>query len=227
MALEPSTFKEVVDVLEENFSVQPWTQRFSPFEVLVATILSQATSRENTMRAFQRLMERFELTPQTIAAAPLEEIRECIRPAGLHNVRALKLKRVAEAIIDEHGGDLEGILMMPLGEARERLLSLPGVGEKTADIMLNFVAGRGTFPVDTHISRISKRLGVVREKAGYEETRSRLEELVPPDMRGRVHLLLIAFGRRICKARRPMCSICPIRGKCTYGKSLTEDSPEV
>ncbi len=222
--MEPSTFREILVVLEKNLDVQPWSKSLAPFEVLVATILSQATSRENTIRAFQRLRDRFELTPKTIAAAPLEEIKECIRPAGLHNVRAVKLKMVAERIMDEQGSDLENILKMPLDEARKKLLGLPGVGEKTADIMLNFVAERETLPIDTHIFRISKRLGLVGEKARYEETRSRLEDLIPPEIRGKAHLLLIAFGRQVCKARNPKCSTCPIWNWCIYRRNLNENS---
>jgi len=105
---------------------------------------------------------------------------------------------------------------LPADVARERLLKIPGVGFKTADVFLSAVAGRGRFPVDTHISRISRRWKMVRDNAGYEQIRVAFEAVIPSGKRRRAHLALIEFGREICSARRPRCSQCPVYGECEW-----------
>jgi endonuclease-3 len=106
---------------------------------------------------------------------------------------------------------------MPLEDARQELLSLPGVGYKTADVLLVFAGERDVLPVDTHIFRIAKRLNIAPPKAGYEEVRLRLEELIPRGRRGEAHMLLIQHGRRYCRAQNPLCEKCPINYLCPIG----------
>ena len=214
--MDPGMFAEVVDILEENYTIRPWPGRLYAFETLVITILSQSTADINTRRAFDRLRDRFEIRPRVLAEASIDDIQECIKPAGLYNLKAPRIKAVAEIIVKEYSGDLSSILDLPLEEARERLLELPGVGDKTADILLNFIGNYEVFPVDTHIKRISKRLGLVAENAGYREIRERLEEAVPGERRRKVHFLLIKFGRETCKAIRPRHEICPVASLCGY-----------
>jgi len=161
-----------------------------------------------------RLKRRFETTAKVLSKAPIEALIECIRPAGLYRVKAPRIKEVSAIILDQFGGDLDSVLEREPGEARSILTSLPGVGYKTADILLAFVANHPTIPVDTHVSRVSKRLGVARNKAGYEETRLALERLVPPKRRIGMHLSLIRFGREICKAPTPLCPKCLVNQTC-------------
>jgi len=224
--LDAPTFAEAVKILERNLRVKPWSGELSAFETLIITILSQSTADVNTRRAFERLKERFDVKPEVLARARVEDIRDAIRSAGLYNMKAPRIKAIAKIIMEKYGGDLENVLRLPLEEAREKLLELPGVGGKTADILLNFIGGYEVFPIDTHIMRVSKRLGLVREKAGYEEAREKLEEAIPGVDRRRVHFLLIQFGREICKAIRPRCEICPLTRLCEYYKGSREGLPK-
>jgi len=181
---------------------------------MIQTILSQNTNDVNSDRAMSRLRSKFEITPEALSTAPIDEIVECIRPAGLYRMKAPRIKDVSKIVLDQFGGNLDSILRKPPSEARSILMDFPGVGYKTADILLAFVAGHPTIPVDTHVMRVSKRLGMVRKNAGYEETRLALEELVSPKRRLSMHLSLIRFGRKICRAPTPLCPICPVNRTC-------------
>ncbi|MDI6891928.1 MAG: endonuclease III [Actinomycetota bacterium] len=195
--------------MERNYPVRVWAENLTPFEVLVSTILSQATERRGNVRAFENLLQRFDMTPVSLARADIRELAECIKPAGLHNAKAAKIKAVSQVLLEEYGGDLMKILGLPRDEAREGLMELPGVGQKTADVLLNLVAGHPTFPVDTHIIRIARRLPLVKAKAGYEEIKAAFEKWTPPEKRRVLHLALIEHGREVCKAK-PKCELCPI-----------------
>jgi len=207
-------FDEIIRTLGKTISVEIWSKDSTPFEVLISTILSQNTNRNNTTKAFERLKRRFKMTPQELASADVEEIKRCIKPAGLYKVKGQRIKKIAQIIWEDYEDDLNRILNLPLNKARKKLLSLPGVGKKTADVVLSFSAGRGTFPVDRHIDRIARRLKLVKERAGYEEIRRFFERIIPREERIKVHLLLINFGRSICKARSPRCEICPVKEHC-------------
>ena len=184
------------------------------FETLIRTILSQNTSDVNSNRAMEKLKSLFQITPEVLSQAPVRELIECIRSAGLYRVKAPRIKKVSSIIVDRFGGDMDTILERGPAEARSTLTTFPGVGYKTADIMLAFVMGHPTIPVDTHVSRIAKRLGIVRKEAAYEETRVAVEALVAPEYRVRVHLSLIRFGREICKAPTPICTKCLVNRTC-------------
>jgi len=207
-------FDEIIRTLGKTISVEIWSKDSTPFEVLISTILSQNTNRNNTTKAFERLKKRFKITPQELASADVEEIKKCIKPAGLYKVKGQRIKKIAQIIWEDYEDDLNRILNLPLNKARKKLLSLPGVGKKTADVVLSFSAGRGTFPVDRHIDRIARRLKLVKERAGYEEIRRFFERIIPREERIKVHLLLINFGRSICRARSPRCEICPVKEHC-------------
>lgn len=156
------------------------------------------------------------ITPENLANASLETIAQAIRPAGMYNQRSKVLKRVSEEILERFHGTLDGVMKKPFPEAKEDLMSLPGVGPKTADVVLMFVAGSRIVPVDRHIFRISERLGFVPEKASYDDVRGALEEVSTPDRREDVHVFLIRFGRETCKARSPRCYDCFIEELCPY-----------
>jgi endonuclease-3 len=207
---------ERIGSILEVFPERRWYRPLTPFERLVSTILSQNTSREATVKGFENLRERFTITPEVLARAKVEEIKECIKPSGLYNTKAPRIREVARIIVEEYGGDLNTLSRLSTDEARERLLKIPGVGFKTADIILSFVLGRGSFAVDTHIARIAKRWKMVRATAGYEEIRLGFEAVISRGKRRRVHLGLIEFGREICKARGPRCDICPVYRKCEW-----------
>lgn len=191
-----------------------------PFQVLVITIISQNTNDRNTLRAYQRLEARGLITPKAILEAELKELQEALKIAGLYRNKAKKLKELATILLEAHGGDLWNILRLPLEDAREQLLKLPGVGLKTADVLLLFCAGKPVIPVDTHVNRTAKRLGLADYKADYEEVRRSLQNLYPPEHYLDVHLLLISLGRTYCKAGRPLCDECPLRNLCPTANAM-------
>lgn len=210
------SISERIDRILEIFPERRWYRALTPFERLVSTILSQNTSREATIKGFENLRKRFKVIPEVLAEAKVEEIKECIKPSGLYNIKAPRIREVARIILEEYGGDLNSLSRLDLDTARERLLKIPGVGFKTADVFLSVVLGRGSFPVDTHIGRVAKRWKMVRSNAGYEEIRLAFEAILPRGKRRRVHLALIEFGREICRARGPRCEMCPVFGVCEW-----------
>ena len=212
--------EEVIERLKALYGpLSPPGDVGDPFKVLVRTILSQNTSSKNEARAFRALEEEVGVEPERLAEADTSTIEECIRPAGQQKQRAARIKEVAKAILRSYGGDLWALLSRPLEEARRELMALPGVGRKTADIVLLFCASRPVFPVDRHIMRIAGRLGLVRPGAGYEEVRKAFEDLLEPGDYLFAHLALIRLGREVCRARRPRCRACPISDLCDYGRA--------
>jgi endonuclease-3 len=209
-----ATQKLMLGKILRGFPVRYEMGSSKAFETLIRTILSQNTSDVNSNRAMEKLESHFEITPRVLSQAPVEELIECIRSAGLYRVKAPRIKQISSIILNEYGGDLDSILKKGPREARSIMTELPGVGYKTADIVLAFVAGHPTVPVDTHVTRVSKRLGIVRGKAQYEEIRLALEKLVPANRRLRIHLSLIRFGREICKAPIPLCPRCLVNRTC-------------
>jgi len=189
-----------------------------PFKLLVRTILSQNTSDRNSRNAFLRLDRNIGATPESIANARLDELMKALRVAGLYRERSIRLKEIAKIIIEDYGKDLKWIRSLPLNEARKRLLALPGVGYKTADIMLAFYGEKPILPVDTHIRRLALRLGYASPKDNYDKVREVLESKIEPSKRAIAHLLLIRFGREICKARKPLCRQCPVSNLCSYSR---------
>lgn len=206
-----------------NHYQERWRPRSTdPFRSLVRTILSQNTNYKNEVMAFDRLEDAIGITPENLSESPVEAVADALRPAGMYNQRSRTLKRVAEAIIERYGGDLRPILKKPYPEARYELMQLPGVGPKTADVLLLFDAGKRVIPVDRHIFRIAKRLQLVSDKAAYDEVRSTLEVASPPGRYEDVHVLLIRFGREVCKAQRPKCPECFLRDICPFPEELSE-----
>jgi endonuclease-3 len=192
-----------------------WTKsRRNPFQTLVTTILSQNTADRNTARAFEALSKRFEIKPDPLARADVGEIEAAIQVAGLYKSKANAIKQAARILLEEYGGTLQPILSLPLDEARKALMQFPGVGPKTADVVLLFSASQPTIPVDTHVNRVSKRLEFAAPNADYNGVREALQSLYNPRDYLSVHLLLIAHGRRYCHAQHPLCNECPINTWC-------------
>lgn len=196
---------------------EPW-RRYTddPFLLLVGTILSQNTNWRNTRTAYDRLTSKFR-TPAKLAKADVREIQELIRPAGLYREKSKRLKEISRVVLERYDGDLGSVLGKPADEARRELLSLPGVGFKTADVVLAFGAGRDVLPVDTHVFRIAKRLGFALPKDDHEEVRMKLEGVTPTGRRSEAHMRLIQLGRSYCRARNPLHQKCPINDMCPIG----------
>ncbi len=200
-------------IIGRQFPVEVW-KAGSPFETLIQTILSQNTNDRNSDAAMRKLRKRYRITPKVLSKARVRDLIPYIRTAGLYRSKAPRIKEVSRIIQEQYGGRLAPILRLPYAEAKEKLMEMPGVGPKTADILLAFVAKNPVIPVDTHIARVTKRLGIAPAKADYEKTRTSLEALIPPEDRVKLHLSIIAFGREICKAPRPRCAICPVNEWC-------------
>jgi len=181
---------------------------------LVRTILSQNTSDTNSGRAFSRLVARFPTWESLLGADPTA-IAEAIRVGGLAGVKAPRIKAIVEEVWARLGSfDLPFLTEMPLEEAKAWLRSLPGVGPKTAACVLLFALGRPALPVDTHVYRVAKRLGLVPPRVGAEEAHGLLEGILAPDEVYPFHMSLIQHGRRICKAQRPLCPQCVLAHGC-------------
>ncbi|MFP3296661.1 MAG: endonuclease III [Vulcanisaeta sp.] len=187
------------------------------FKALVVTILTQNTNDKNALRAYENLVKIVgDITPQRLLEVGEDAIANAIRVAGMYRVRARKILELSKVVIERFGGDLSWIKDLPVDEARKLLLELPGVGEKTADVILVNL-GKLAFPVDTHITRISLRLGIVKSR-NYGEIRSAWMRILKPDPSRYldVHLRLIQFGREICRAREPRCNVCGFKDVCRY-----------
>jgi endonuclease-3 len=205
----------ILQILRENFVMPKWTEtKHDPFETLIVTIISQNTADRNTARAFERLSNRFEIKPEVLAKAETSQIEEALKTAGLYRNKSKTINRVSRIILEKFHSSLQPILALPLEKARETLMALPGIGPKTADVVLLFSAKQSTIPVDTHVNRVAKRLGFAPANGDYEAVRMALQSLYDPSDYLAVHVLLIAHGRRYCKARRPLCRQCPVNIYC-------------
>jgi len=203
----------MLQVISEKFPVQVW-RAGGAFETLVQTILSQNTNDRNSEAAMKKLRQHYKINPRTLAKARASRLIPYIKQAGLYRSKGPRIIQTSRIINERYGGRLTKVLNQPYPQAKQELMTLPGVGPKTADILLAFVAKNPVIPVDTHIARVTKRLGIASAKADYEEIRTSLEALIAPRDRVRVHLSVIAFGRTICRAPRPRCPTCPVNKTC-------------
>ena len=214
--------EEILSILRDNFEVPQWANgNRDPYRTLILTVLSQATADRNSDRAFKNLQKRFPITPDAMSKADVKDLEEAIRVGGLYRNKARVIKAVSNRIREQHNGSLDYIYSLPFKDARKMILELPGVGPKTADIVLLFSANKPTIPVDTHVYRVSKRLGLAPAKADYEGVRKGLESLYSPEDSLTVHLMLMSHGRKFCKARKPLCKVCPVNTLCPSRR--TED----
>lgn len=209
-----------VEYHEPEFLVRPLVRRRrDPFAALIAIILTQNTSDKVASRALSNL-EKLGLDPRTLCETPLEVLEKAVRPAGMYRRRAQVIKEVACKILEEYNGDLWKLLRLDPEEARRRLTSLPGVGVKTADVLLSNFTDAKVLAVDTHIRRVAWRLGIASRGASYETISKRLIGLLEGKMDLlEAHLRLITIGRKYCKPRKPRCWECPLREVCAYAAS--------
>ena len=206
----------VYERLRQQYGEKPWSQQRSPVAELVLTILSQNTSDTNRDVAYTALRERYERWDD-VAGAPLDELQEVIRPAGLATQKSGSIKRALETIKREEGDyDLSFLADMPTDEALDWLIDIKGVGPKTASIVLLFCFNKPLFPVDTHVHRVSRRLGLIDEGVNREKAHDELAEIAPEGSYFEFHINLIEHGRAICKSRRPRCEECFLTDVCAY-----------
>lgn len=198
-----------------------WRPHLDPISEVVSTILSQNTSDVNRDRAFDRLQARF-ATWEMVRDAPVEAIEEAIRPAGLAQQKAPRIKGALAFITRERGElSLDFLKDLPLDEGKAWLTQIKGIGPKTAAIVLLFSLGMPAFPVDTHIHRVTRRLGLIGPSVSAAKAHDLLEDLLPPDLYYPFHLNVIRHGREMCHARNPRCEICPLQTTCDYYRETT------
>jgi endonuclease-3 len=189
-------------------------RRSDPLEELVLTVLSQHTSDVNAERAFESLRAAFP-SWDDVVAAPTRAVADAIRSGGLADTKAPRIQDILREVAERRGAfDLSFLAGLSDDEARAELMSLPGVGPKTAAVVLSFSLGRDAMPVDTHVHRVTRRLGLVPQKSSAERADRILHELVPDGLRTPLHVALIRLGREICKAPIPRCRVCPLNDIC-------------
>ncbi len=221
---------QLVKILEEKYGRYWWPVEYpeetstDPFKNLVITVLSQNTSEINCVRAYKGLAAKLEVEPEVLARADVEEIKEAIRSGGLYNVKSKRIKEISQAVLEKFGGDLKSILALPKEEARKKLMELPGIGKKTADVLLAHQHSYAeVMVVDTHMERIVKRIGLVRAKAKYEEIQEALKGFIPWKLGERTGGLIWLLAKYTCRAKNPKCYECPIIRLCDYGTKRERD----
>jgi len=193
-----------------------WSNHVPPVDELVSTILSQNTNDANRDRAFEALRAKFPTWEEVRDANP-NAIIEAIRPAGLANQKGPRIQAVLSEITAQRGDlDLEFLKEMDVSEARDWLLQFKGVGPKTAAIVLQFSLNKPAFPVDTHIQRVTGRLGLRPQNMNAEQAHEHLAGLFPRNSYNSAHLNIIRLGREVCQARRPNCPVCPLQNLCDF-----------
>jgi len=219
--MDERSIERILGLLIEAYGNREWQTSDNPLSVLVQTILSQNTSDTNSNRAFESLSASFGSWDE-VADARVSQIAGSIRAGGLGDVKAKYIKQVLEEIRRRRDGfDLDFLRQLSLDEARDWLRQLPGVGMKTASCVLIFSLGMPALPVDTHVFRVAKRLGLVDSKTSVERAHKVLESLVPFADVYQLHVLLIEHGRKRCKAQRPRCDQCVLRGLCASYEELS------
>jgi endonuclease-3 len=221
--MEPKTEDalHVHRILREEYGDHRWHPR-DPVTSLISTIISQNTNDTNRDHAMERLQERFS-TWEEVRDASEEAVVDAIRPAGLGPTKAPRIQRALRRITEKEGEiSLDFLRDATTEEARDWLTDLPGVGPKTAAIVLCFALGKPAFPVDTHVHRVSGRLGLIPEGTSREKAHDILEDIVPAEIYYPFHLNLIAHGRATCHSRNPECEWCVVRESCNYYASVVQ-----
>ena len=218
------SIEQVLDLLTSEYGERDWQPHDSPLNVLVQTILSQNTSDTNSGRAYKSLIASFPRW-EDVASADVNDIADAIRGGGLGEIKAGRIKQALREIQQKRGRlELDFLNELPMNEARDWLMQLPGVGTKTANCVFLFSLRRPALPVDTHIYRVAGRLGLIDAGTTVEKAHKLLESMVPPDRVYQFHVLMIEHGRKVCKAPRPRCYDCVLRGLCQYFRQSQQES---
>ena len=208
--------EKAMEVLNDTYGVPEPAGRDDPVHSIILTILSQNTNDRNRDVAAKRLFERFD-SPEDILEADIKDIEEAVRPAGLGPTKARRIKSLLERIREEKGEiTLDHVNKMGNEEAKKYLKSFDGIGPKTAAVTLLFVFDKPVMPVDTHVHRVSKRIGLIDRNTNRKKAHDILENMVPDDRIYEFHINLIRHGRKTCTARNPDCENCPLRDICDY-----------
>jgi endonuclease III len=213
------------DRLLKKFGSPVWREPLPPLDEAISTILSQNTNDTNRDRAFQSLKSHF-LDWEAVRDADTQDVINAIRSAGLANQKGARIQSFLREISEKAPAgtikdslNLDFLRSFTVEEARSWLMQFKGIGPKTAAIVLQFSLGLPAFPVDTHIYRVTGRLGLRPKAMTVEETHPYLESIFPPDYYYIAHLNIIRLGREICNARRPACTLCPLQDVCDYVKN--------
>jgi len=211
--------RSIVERLRETYGQPILRPHRAPVDELILTVLSQNTNDRNRDVAYARMRERFS-TWADVRDAPVADVEEAIRPGGLAPTKAVRIQDILRAVGDD---DLSWLESAPLGEARDYLVDLPGVGRKTAACVLLFSYGRPDIPVDTHVYRVGTRLALFRPGASFDEAHDELLRITEdPQEAYELHVSLIRHGRRTCTARNPRCPECPLLRMCPYGRAAVK-----
>ncbi len=203
-------------LLEKEYGKKVLRPTHDPLSELVATILSQNTSDVNSHRAYRNLRDTFK-TWEALKSAPVSRIARTIKIGGLEQIKAERIKQILIQIYKERGRvSLSFLSRWDTEKTRDYLANFKGVGDKTIACVLLFALGRPVLPVDTHILRVSKRLGLIPWKTNSKGAHILLQKMIPPELVYPLHLNLIEHGRKICKARNPLCGQCVLFQKCEF-----------
>ena len=206
----------VHETLLEYYGDPEWRNPLPPMDELVSTILSQNTNDINRDRAFNALRSKYPSWEEVRDAAESDVI-DAIRPAGLANQKGPRIQAILHTITDQNDSlDMDFLFDLSAEDAQQWLMNFNGVGPKTAAIVLQFSLNKPAFPVDTHIYRVSGRIGLRSSKMNAEKAHKHLAELFTPASYYAAHLNIIRLGREICQARKPKCSQCPLADQCDY-----------
>jgi endonuclease-3 len=223
--------RAIVGRLERRFGPLEPPRRWEPLEELILTVLSQNTSDLNSERAFELMRQRWP-TWEALAVASASDLADAIRSGGLANTKAPRILAILRTIQARDGSlDLSWMREATDADVTDYLLSLPGVGPKTAACVLAFSLGRDAIPVDTHVFRVAKRLGFLGERTDPVAAHRVMAQAVPPRLRVPMHVGLIRLGREICKPGRPRCEECPLNDLCPtapifLGTDRVRDGPQ-
>jgi endonuclease-3 len=217
--------RTIANRLERAFGPLEPPRASDPLEELVWTVLSQHTSDLNSERAFHALRAAYPTWEEVVAARPAD-LADVIRSGGLANTKAARIRAILREIAEREGAyDLASLRGRDDADARAYLTTLPGVGPKTAAVVMAFALGRDAIPVDTHVHRVSRRLGLIPTKASAERAHDILAETVPDQLKTPLHVGLIRLGREICKAPLPRCADCPLADLCPTAPSVLGFTP--
>jgi len=202
--MDRATLNKIINRLNKLYHVE--VRREEPFEVLIHGILSHRTKDETTFPAQERLLKIAD-TPDKMLKLSSKEIQKLIYPVGFYRQKSKNILKTCKMLLEKYNGKVP--------KTKKELMELPGVGEKTSDIILLFAYGKDIIPVDSHVATISKRWHIADKKDKPEIIRGKLHDLIPKN-RATINQLLVQFGKDICKAPVPKCYICPVEKSCPY-----------
>jgi len=210
----PVKYRTVLRCLQKHYGAIDWRPKMEILDELIFTVLTQHTSDLNAEKAFKNLKSVYPNWTDVVETRN-EELEATIKRGGLANQKALRIKSILFEIRARLSNfNLDVLKDMGIDDVREWLISLPGVGPKTAAVVMSFALDLPAFPVDTHVHRVSRRLGFITSKTTPDKAHPIMEKLIAPTDRFKFHILLINHGRRTCKARNPLCDKCPIVTNC-------------